>query len=89
MRELGCIAQSCIACVSLSLFSTRCLCEVAISAAVLALLRAEGCEPAAAAHQWLLLPASDTGPRPLHCAHFPWKVGVMERRLDAGAGRRP
>jgi hypothetical protein len=61
----------------------------AIGAAVLTLLRAEGCEHTPAAHRRSLLPAPYTGLRLLHRAHFPWQVGTVERRLGAGAGGRP
>jgi hypothetical protein len=61
----------------------------AIGAAVLVLLRAEGCEHTPTTHRRLLLPAPDTGPHPLHRAHFPWQVGTVERRMGAGAGGRP
>jgi hypothetical protein len=46
----------------------------AIGAAVLTLLRAEGCEHTPAAHRRSLLPAPYTGLRLLHRAHFPWQV---------------
>jgi hypothetical protein len=45
---------------------------VAIGAAVLALLRIEGCEPAPTTHWRLLLPAPNIVTFPLHHARFPW-----------------
>jgi hypothetical protein len=42
-----------------------------IGAAVPTLLRAEGCEPTPTTHRRPLLPALDTGPRPLHRTYFP------------------
>jgi hypothetical protein len=41
---------------------------VSIGAAVPTLLRIEGCEPAPTTHRRLLLPATDTGPRPFPLA---------------------
>jgi hypothetical protein len=48
------------------------------SVAVLALLRNKGYEPTLTAHRQLLLPMLDTGPCPLHQAHFPFQVGALE-----------
>jgi hypothetical protein len=46
---------------------------------VLTLLHNEGCEPAPAAHQWLLPPAPDVGPLKVHRACLLRQVGALER----------